>query len=719
VSKALSSDCKIHRALLLIVFPDLSLNERTPRSAHAFSKTLYLEKHWHGLFHFSVVDIPFERAGSSLTRMLSRPLALSKNNRTAAYRGSGRIVDPKWIDIRLVRNWKITCEVQHGDSCELIHNHSNISQHHPSLLVDTWRMCLTKNLSVKSYVALSYVWGPVPTLKTIQANLEAFQQTGCLRRKEINSKLPRTIRDAIALTELLQERYLWVDSLCIVQDDETSSHDQITKMASIYANAALTIVAADGEDANYGLRGIRGVSQPRSHSQQIGQLPHGVQIVERHSASYENSTWSKRGWTFQESLFSRRKLIFSNDCVRWLCEDWSSDEDLARSPRPNNTSIITITRPSYIFSLSWPDILRYQLLVNDFNRRDLTYPEDVINAFSGITTPLSKVFQGGFWYGLPELFFDVALLWHNWQPMTRRIPKPSIDSKLPLPSWSWMGWRGNIGDCSWGSGADYMKRLTLGRARRTPARTVPLVQWYGRDKHKIMREINPSWLVYRDFSMADSSAELPSGWRRYRYVPKNQLGRHCKSFPNPSVPKYFFKHDSDKTAEFWYPIPISGEVEGPESSGRYPFISCRTTRCWLYQEAHLKPAHLPSQAVVQNLESPLTLRDCAGTWAGILIVHSPIDPDATQCELKTARKTAEFELIAISRGFVFSENKVMISELLEWDHPERPKSFEIYEFYNVLWIEWEDEIAYRKGIGRVEKHMWESQPQEWIDVTLG
>jgi hypothetical protein len=294
VGKALSSDCKIHRALLLIVFPDLSLNERTPRFAHALNKTLYLEKHWHGLFHFSVVNIPFEKAGSSLTRVLSKPLALSKKNRIAAYRGSGRIVDPKWIDIRLLRTWKTTCEVQHGDSCKLIHNHSNISQHHPSLLVDTWRMCLTKNLSVKSYVALSYVWGPVPTLKTIQANLEAFQQTGSLRREEVASKLPRTIRDAIALTELLQERYLWVDSLCIVQDDETSSHDQITKMASIYANAALTIVAAGGEDANYGLRGIRGISQPRSHSQQIGQLPHGVQIIERHFASYENSTWSER-----------------------------------------------------------------------------------------------------------------------------------------------------------------------------------------------------------------------------------------------------------------------------------------------------------------------------------------------------------------------------------------------------------------------------------------
>jgi hypothetical protein len=42
-----------------------------------------------------------------------------------------------------------------------------------------------------------------------------------------------------------------------------------------------------------------------------------------------------------------------------------------------------------------------------------------------------------------------------------------------------------------------------------------------------------------------------------------------------------------------------------------------------------------------------------------------------------------------------------------------------YEFYNVFWIQWEDGIAYRKGIGRVEKDIWEGQPLYWIDVALG
>jgi hypothetical protein len=51
---------------------------------------------------------------------------------------------------------------------------------------------------------------------------------------------------------------------------------------------------------------------------------------------------------------------------------------------------------------------------------------------------------------------------------------------------------------------------------------------------------------------------------------------------------------------------------------------------------------------------------------------------------------------------------------------ERPKPrHEMYEFYNVLWIEWKKGVAYRKGIGRVMKDIWECQALESIDLTLG
>lgn len=114
----------------------------------------------------------------------------------------------------------------------------------PRLLIDTWAMCVIDFPPGVDYVALSYVWGQTPALKTVQANLQTLQMPQSLSRQDTFSRIPKTIQDAIALTKLLHERYLWVDSLCIVQDDGVGSGNDISKMAAIYANAALTIVAA-------------------------------------------------------------------------------------------------------------------------------------------------------------------------------------------------------------------------------------------------------------------------------------------------------------------------------------------------------------------------------------------------------------------------------------------------------------------------------------------
>ena len=72
------------------------------------------------------------------------------------------------------------------------------------------------------------------------------------------------------------------------------------------------------------------------------------------------------------------------------------------------------------------------------------------------------------------------------------------------------------------------------------------------------------------------------------------------------------------------------------------------------------------------------------------------------------------ELIVISEGYSSDS-----SDIDEWFHEERTKSTEIYEFYNVLWISWEHGIAYRKGLGRVQKSIWEAQMIDWINITLG
>jgi hypothetical protein len=72
---------------------------------------------------------------------------------------------------------------------------------------------------------------------------------------------------------------------------------------------------------------------------------------------------------------------------------------------------------------------------------------------------------------------------------------------------------------------------------------------------------------------------------------------------------------------------------------------------------------------------------------------------------------------AISIGNVFNDDYPL--SFFEGKHAERDKSYDIYEFYNVLCLEWREAIAYRKGLGRVAKAIWENQILDWVDITLG
>ncbi|KAF2259857.1 hypothetical protein CC78DRAFT_437421, partial [Lojkania enalia] len=98
------------------------------------------------------------------------------------------------------------------------------------------------------YIALSYVWGGIKMLQTTLSNLKQLKRPGSLIREA--GKLPQAILDAMDIAEALNERFLWVDSLCIIQDDAISKHSQISSMNIVYGQAALTLIAMDGENAN-------------------------------------------------------------------------------------------------------------------------------------------------------------------------------------------------------------------------------------------------------------------------------------------------------------------------------------------------------------------------------------------------------------------------------------------------------------------------------------
>lgn len=212
-----------------------------------------------------------------------------------------RLIKEK-VDMDMVRTWISMCKEQHGPGCDLSENFTyeseNPAQQIPSFrLVDVVENRIVRAPTDCKYLTLSYVWGRVEVLKTVKANIHLLEQPGSLSSPQFAAKIPRTIRDAMEVTKLLKFRYLWVDSLCIIQDDDTGSKaEAIAKMDLVYGACFLTIIAT-GPHADAGIEGV--LSNPRGSRQIFEEVSPGLTLVAE-SSKYnymKDSVYSTRAWT--------------------------------------------------------------------------------------------------------------------------------------------------------------------------------------------------------------------------------------------------------------------------------------------------------------------------------------------------------------------------------------------------------------------------------------
>jgi hypothetical protein len=150
---------------------------------------------------------------------------------------------------KLARGWLSTCESDHVDDCGLVSRESSFPP--TAYIIDVTEGCLVKMQQDCRYVALSYVWGDDPFFHSTTSEFTALQRKGALWER--HTILPKTIKDAILVVERMGERFLWIDSLCIIQDDVVHKKEMIPAMGSIYMNSLFTIVAMTGCRADAGL----------------------------------------------------------------------------------------------------------------------------------------------------------------------------------------------------------------------------------------------------------------------------------------------------------------------------------------------------------------------------------------------------------------------------------------------------------------------------------
>lgn len=174
------------------------------------------------------------------------------------------------------------------------------------------------------YVCLSYCWGldVGDVLKTVESNLEAHFAAVPYTR------LPRTIADAVTLCRGLGLESLWVDSLCIVQDDSECWLQDSAKMGEIYANAILTIAAEEPNSCKEGFLGEQEFGKRECQREFVTDVPVEVggpcsrvfiRPMPKSEESPERCSLDKRAWCLQEAVLSTRRICYNGKEMSWEC----------------------------------------------------------------------------------------------------------------------------------------------------------------------------------------------------------------------------------------------------------------------------------------------------------------------------------------------------------------------------------------------------------------
>ncbi|KAI0853476.1 HET-domain-containing protein [Daldinia vernicosa] len=425
------------------------------------------------------------------------------------------------LNIALLKSWLKECQNHEHSKLAIERGSSGLFQsQHPFRLIDVIQECLVQKDTRCDYVALSYVWGRRPTLQfpgqnerevpillSLQDNVKELSVSMGLSKSRPETRktgrIPRTIRDAMEFTRQIGMRYLWVDTLCIVQDDLEDKARLIGRMDDVYDCAAVTIIAAAGCDADAGLRGV----SPRA-----GHPLKPTKIIDASDGSVLNistclrslceevrsATWNTRGWVFQEQSLSQRCLYFTAEEVFFNCREaqWREGYNYARKINAHVDIDIRTGPPWWTRNLRRDldptpyhylgdvggklDIQAFQTAVQEYSRKNLTYAHDILNAFEGIFNRFNghrdvselSIRQA---QGIPPHLLYQAILWFPYGKPEKR-PCQSEQKADQFSTWSWVYWTGPVEfvfvDSLWLS-----RNISQAPIKRVPI-YVPIICWY-------------------------------------------------------------------------------------------------------------------------------------------------------------------------------------------------------------------------------------------------
>ncbi|KAI1815225.1 HET-domain-containing protein [Poronia punctata] len=340
----------------------------------------------------------------------------------------------------ILRKWLADCDKNHRD-CQPEMQEPPIIGRTPTRLLDVGdrklpvvRLIETRGDEWDSgkpliYIALSHRWGD-----------RAARSSYCTTPRNLHvhlggislEDLPDTFKDAVRVSRELGVRYLWIDSLCIIQGEGGDFDEEAKHMETVFSSAYCVLAAtrADGMSS--------GFLKPRPERAVVrfaksGEDPVYIcEAIDNFQQDVLEGPLNKRGWVLQERALARRTIYFAESQTYWECAALLGD-----SRFPTTASV----------SPKGGQIRLYELLYKQYSRLKFTHAFDRPLAIAGLEQRLIRAFetQGG--YGVFIRYFGRSLLWQRDIEATphRMLPiKFPQAQRYPVPSWSWMAYEGAI-----------------------------------------------------------------------------------------------------------------------------------------------------------------------------------------------------------------------------------------------------------------------------------
>ncbi|KAF1850518.1 HET-domain-containing protein [Cucurbitaria berberidis CBS 394.84] len=301
----------------------------------------------------------------------------------------------------------------------------------------TWKLVFRADFGNVRYLTLSHCWGSSTHTSLTSRNISAYSKLSTY------SRLPKSFQHAFHITFSLGFQFIWIDSLCIVQDDLKDWKSQASMMGSVYKHASCNIAAtwaADGNDGCFAKRESRILPLDLGYGQST---EYQVDMPNLYYDDLMAAPLNTRGWVTQERFLARKQLSFAKSQIYWECRELVASEQypagipqsLMDSSGPNQAAPLT-GKPTLDVTTDLERRVAWAALVDFYSNCHFSRVSDKMIALAGLAEEMRNITADIYLAGLWKRDLQSQLCWSTDFDMRRRENRSTVPTYL-APTWSW------------------------------------------------------------------------------------------------------------------------------------------------------------------------------------------------------------------------------------------------------------------------------------------